>query len=315
MIRPIVLAGAAALAAAPPPNGFDVVHCELDVLLRDRDRAVAATLHATGPLPKPWRLDLVPEMKVVAAESGGAAVPFSTSGSTLTLDLGAVPLKGVEVVVTVRCEGAPSERFSQSHGGYVRTVVGPEVTYVRSQVAWYPCAADDQALYDITVDAPAAHQVRSAGEFEPPVADGERATWTFHSRSPIERAGLAAEPSRLFTSESFDALVRPEHEKAADGLLALARKALEFQHATSARSRGRASRSSRCRGSSAPAAGTPSTATSCSVRRRPRTAPTRPGSGPFSRTKPPTSGGAWTAASATSRARGRRVPRPFERAA
>jgi hypothetical protein len=228
MIRAALLAGVSSVSSPAPPDAIDVVRCELEVVVREDDLAVATTIHATGAPQKQWRLELVPEMKVVAAASDGATVPFSASGSTLTLDLGAVATKGGEFAVTVRCEGSPCERFSQSHGGFVRSVVGPEATYIRSQVAWYPRAPNDPALYDITVDAPAGHQVRSAGEFEPPVAKGGRATWKFHSRTAIERAGLASGTWKVISSASFDALVRPEHEKAAEGLLALARKALEF---------------------------------------------------------------------------------------
>ncbi len=223
-----VLGVGLALPAMSADEPVDVVRYELEVVVRDADISVSASLHATARPKKEWRLELVPEMKVVSADSNGTPLPFTTAGSTLTLDLGSLAAGDGEFVATLRCEGAPSERFSQSRGGFVRSTVGPELTYIRSQVAWYPRVAADPALYSITVDAPAGRQVRSAGEFAPPVARGERARWTFAARAPIERVGLAAGSWKVVTSATFDALVLPQHEKSAAGLLALARKTLEF---------------------------------------------------------------------------------------
>jgi tetratricopeptide (TPR) repeat protein len=217
-----------ALATAPAAaGGLDVVRCELEVLVRERDLAVSATLRATGEPPATWKLELAPEMVVSSVSSGGADVPFTASGRELALDLSGLNARG-ELEVTVHCAGAPSERFSESRGGHVRSVVAPEMTYVRSQVPWYPSADGDRALHRITVDAAAGLQVRTAGDFSPPVAGDRRAVWTFETAAPIDRAGLAVGPWKVVSSGTYDALVLPEHEANAAGLSELAREALEF---------------------------------------------------------------------------------------
>jgi tetratricopeptide (TPR) repeat protein len=219
--------GCALVAAAV--GGADVERYDIEVALRGSDLGVATVLHAHGKPPPKWELDLVPEMKVASAECGGKPVPSSAAKGTLTLELGEVALDAQgNFAVSIRCEGSPSEHFSEARGGFVRSVVGPEQAYIRSQVAWYPRVRDDPALHHLVIDAPAGMQVRSAGDFEAPLHKGERELWTFETRGLVDRAGLAAGRWSLRSSAGFDALVAPGHEPAADGLLALTRKVLEF---------------------------------------------------------------------------------------
>ncbi len=49
-------------------------------------------------------------------------------------------------------------------------------------------------------------------------ATAERTIWSFATSTPIDRAGLAVGPWKVVTSESFDALVIPGHEKSAEGV-------------------------------------------------------------------------------------------------
>ena len=207
----------------------DVTAYQLAVELRGSNLAVATTITATGKVPAPWRLELAPEMKVLAAERAGKPVPFSVRGSELALDLAqAGGAATTQTVVTVRCEGAPSERFSKDRGGYVRSAVGPDLVYVRSQVPWYPRVAGDPAQHTLTVDAPAGWQVRSAGDFTPPQAKNARAVWTFTTPGPIDRAGLAAGPWQIVSESNADALVTARHAATAGAMLGKARETLEF---------------------------------------------------------------------------------------
>jgi tetratricopeptide (TPR) repeat protein len=231
MIRTIALTAALVFPASTPRDGFDVTRYELDVRLGESDLAVTATVHAEGRPPERWVLELVAEMAVTSVESGGVPVAFERSGPQLALDGTAIAVANGAFDVTLRCEGAPSERFSPERGGYVRSAVGAVITYVRSQVAWYPRVARDPALYSITVDAPEEREVRTAGDFGAPRAGAGRRIWTFTTPAPIDRAGLVAGPWRTVSSGTFDSLVSPGHEKNAEALLALARAALEFHAA------------------------------------------------------------------------------------
>ena len=79
-----VLGVGLALPAMSADEPVDVVRYELEVVVRDADISVSASLHATARPKKEWRLELVPEMKVVSADSNGTPLPFTTAGSTLT---------------------------------------------------------------------------------------------------------------------------------------------------------------------------------------------------------------------------------------
>ena len=208
---------------------LDVTSYDLTVELRGNDLAVATAIDATGEVPAQWRLALAPQMKVLAVEARGKPVPFTVRGSELVLDLAkAGAASGTAITVAIRCEGAPSERFSKERGGFVRSAVAPDLVYVRSQVPWYPRAADDPAKHKITVDAPADWQVRSAGDFTPPQTKEARAVWTFATKGPIDRAGLAAGPWQVVRDGASDALVTAAHAQAAGAMLAKAREAIEF---------------------------------------------------------------------------------------
>ncbi|HEU4420305.1 MAG TPA: M1 family aminopeptidase [Planctomycetota bacterium] len=208
---------------------LDVTSYDLAVELRGNDLAVAASIEATGKVPAQWRLELAPQMKVLSAEAGGKAVPFTVRGSELVLDFAkAGAATGTKVAVAVRCEGAPSERFSKERGGYVRSAVAPDLVYVRSQVPWYPRAADDPAEHKITVDAPADWQVRCAGDFTAPQPKDARAVWTFATKGPIDRAGIAAGPWQVVRDGASDALVTAPHAQAASAMVAKARETIEF---------------------------------------------------------------------------------------
>ncbi len=224
MLAAAALAMAPGVPAARADGGMDALRYELEVVLRGKDLVVSTTIRAAGRPTAKWDLELVPEMKILSAESGGKPLPFAVAARGISLDLsGAAPGADGSFTVTVRCEGSPSERFSKERGGFVRTAVGPDLVYVRSQVPWYPRAADDPAVHRVVVDAPAGWEVRSAGE-----CTGAR---TFETKGPVDRVGLAAGPWKVVTEGGFDALVLPGHEKPAEALLALAKKAMEV-HAT-----------------------------------------------------------------------------------
>jgi len=200
MIGIAVFTVALTTPVATSRDGVDVVRYELAVRLGDGDLDVAATIHATGRPPPQWTLALVPEMTVTAARCGSASIAFTRSGARLTLDGTAITTAKGAFAVTIACQGAPAERFPPARGGYVRSVVGPETTYVRSQVAWHPRAEGDPALYSITVDAPADRAVRTAGDFGAPRSTGARGSWSFTTATlctPVPPRGFAPSTSSV----------------------------------------------------------------------------------------------------------------------
>lgn len=137
--------------AAFSRGDVDVVRYEVSVHIADTSLDVTTTRHAAGEPPDEWRLELVPEMSVTSAECDGSAIRYERSGAQLVLQGGSIPTSNGEFRVTIRCSGAPEERFSAERGGYVRSVV----------------------------DAPGDRQVRTAGDFGPPRSVGGRGTWSF----------------------------------------------------------------------------------------------------------------------------------------
>lgn len=208
----------------------NVTAYDLRVELRGDQLAVATTIEATGTPPQEWQLELAPQMRVTSVTAGGKPVPYKVRDGALLLAAAGIA-DGPGIRVAIRCEGAPSERFSQQRGGFVRTAITPELAYVRSQVAWHPRVADDPARYRIAVDAPAGWQVRTAGSFGKPALANGRSVWTFATATPIDRAGLAAGPWQLVSVGAFDALVTAAHAKAAPAVLAEAKAAFEFHAA------------------------------------------------------------------------------------
>ena len=176
-------------AAEEPPRA---VHYDLAVAVRENDLAVTTTIRLAARTPSKLELDLVPEMKVLSAEAAGKALPFTAAGGRLELDMSGVPAADGELEITVKAEGSPREQFARR----VPSAVGPDMAYVRSQVAWYPRLDDELATYRTVVDAPADWTVVTAGACAAPAADGKRSTWTFESSAPEPRVGLAARPWR-----------------------------------------------------------------------------------------------------------------------
>ena len=216
---------------APPPGGPDVVRYDLEVAIREKDLLETVTIRAEGLVPSEWSLDLVPEMKVLSAEAGGKAVPCGVSGSGVLLHVaGGAGADGGSFAVTLRLEGSPREENRSM--GFVRSAVAPGLVHIRSQVPWYPRVPDDPAIVRTVVDAPANLQVRAAGSFAPPEAKGDRALWTFETKDPVDRAGLAAGAWKSLERPRggvlFDALYTAGHEKGAEALLAAAGAAFEF---------------------------------------------------------------------------------------
>lgn len=206
---------------------------DINVTVRDNDLAVAETIRLSGRVPSKLTLALVPEMKVVSAEAGDKAVPVSVGKRGIELDLSAVSTTGAEFSLTLRLEGAPREQFPSTRGGFLRSAVGPDVTYIRSQVAWYARVGDDLATYRTVVDVKSGWLVRTAGVAAAPVKNGDRDVYTFESASPDRDIGLVAGPwvlRELAASGGtvFDAYHMAGKEKGADALLAAGKRAFDF---------------------------------------------------------------------------------------
>lgn len=221
------------LPRASAQDAPDALRYELDVKVRDGDLAVTEAIRLSARAPARLALQLVPEMKVLAAESGGRPVPFDVRKGGIELDLSAVNASDAELVVTLRLEGSPREQFPASRGGFLRSAVGPDVVYVRSQVPWYARIEGDPATYRTIIDVRSGWLVRTAGNASPPVRSGDRQVIAFESSTPERAVGLVAGPwvARELSAAGgtvFDAFHLAGKEKGADALLAAARRAFDF---------------------------------------------------------------------------------------
>ena len=193
----LLLAGASTLAGE-----LDVERYELAVRVTPDRIEEVVTIHAASPAPR-WRLELADTMKVSEVKAGDALRPHVHKNGILEIDAGDA------TAITVRANGRPLTRFSEKRGGFVRTAVTPEITYVRSQYPWYPRLAGDAASYRVEVEAPDGWLTRSA--------DVDR---------PLRRIGLVSAPFvRIEGGDGLDALVLPGHEDGARRLIAVAAKA------------------------------------------------------------------------------------------
>jgi len=203
----LCLAGWAGAGAA------DVEHYDLDVEVSGRSLKIKAVLRVV-PAQR-LRLELADAMKVL-----------DVAGAKWTRETGGLVIDPAGNTVTVTLEGAPYSKFSPQRGGFLRTVVSPEITYVRSQYPWYPRLAGDAATYRVSVRAPEGWQVRTRGVTE----DGK----TFTQQTPVRRIGLVAGPYRVTKSEiegvRFDAytLVADQERPGTQRLLDAAARAFDY---------------------------------------------------------------------------------------
>ncbi|MHC5078401.1 MAG: M1 family aminopeptidase [Planctomycetota bacterium] len=215
---------------------IDVRHYEIRVQVREKTLKETVTLTAVpAKTPKRWTLELADRMKVLSAKGGDRDLPFAVKDWTLELDLSALNLaKGSEFTVTLTLEGSPYTKFSKRRGGFLRTVVSPEITYIRSQYPWYPRAKDDPATVETIVEARKDWTVRTAGKTEgAPKEEGERRVWTFDQKKPVRRVGLVAGPYKSVAKKTasgsrMDALILGDHAQGAAVLLSAAKEAFDF---------------------------------------------------------------------------------------
>lgn len=230
----VVLASAATSARsgeAPGGSVPDVRHYDLDVGLADTTLTANVTIHATAAkAPKRWTLDLAPQMKVVSARCGERDLSVAAKDWSVEVDLSGAPIAdGAEFALTLRVEGAPLEENKRL--GFVRSAVRADAAYIRSQYPWYPRAQGDLATYRTKVDAPETWLVCTAGTAAEPVRAAGRVAWNFERSAAVDRIGLAAAPYvRVEASgegaAAVTAYVWPGRERAAEGLVQVARAAL-----------------------------------------------------------------------------------------
>lgn len=177
-------------------TAVDLQHVTLQVVLEPTSIREVATLRASAStMPATWTLQLQPTMSVRAVTCHGKDVAHAVDGAELRLELASIERAADGAFeLEIRADGAPAETFSKEHGGYVRSVISPDIAYIRSQVAWYPRAEDDACTYAITIEAPEAWQVRTAGALTDRAAANGRATWAFAQARPVRTVGLAAGP-------------------------------------------------------------------------------------------------------------------------
>jgi aminopeptidase N len=202
-----------------------VTRYDLEVVVHPEKLSLRAALDVT---PGPLRLELVPEMEVKAAKVGGRDVPVTRNGSVLSITL---PASKEALRLEIEAEGSPRSQFSKQRGGFLRSAVTPERTWIRSQLPWYP-RVTGPAAYRIRVDVPKGWRVRTAGRAATPVEEGDRAVWTYETSSPIRNAGLVAGPYAVKEAEAgggsvLEAWTFPGDEEGATGVLNHARSAFE----------------------------------------------------------------------------------------
>ena len=222
------------LGLALVPQVIDLEHVDLHVVVNETSLDVSATLRArVEGQPSSWSLNLQDTMTARSVTANGRELAFSAENNELRLDLSDLELRdGGTLALEIVASGSPLERFSEQRGGFVRSIVSLDHTYVRGQVPWYPRGADDAASMSIVVDAPSQWQVRTAGRATTTEANAGRRLWTFEQAAPVRKVGLVAGPyaSVKRTTDDgsvLDALVFPGHEEAAGTLLAAAQRAFE----------------------------------------------------------------------------------------
>ncbi len=233
------LFGSVVAASIPPPTAADdsaaavpdVLHYDIVAVVHETGISEVVTLSAAVTRnPGRWTLALAPEMKLVGAESGGKAVPFTVGDRTVDLDVAGIHVEaGKPLSLTLRVEGSPLE--VNKGMGFVRSQVRPDILYVRSQYPWYPRAPGDPATSRVLVEVPRSWRVRTAGTAKAPEMKGDRAVWTFERLEAGRDLGLIAGPYRRLESPltgalALDALALAGHEKATEGLLSIATRAL-----------------------------------------------------------------------------------------
>ncbi len=216
-------------------NTVDVLHYDMDVTVEDQELIETVTLTVrAAALPKRWTLVRANAVKVLSAVSAGKKIPLSAGNGAVHLDLSGLGDGGPEALqITLTARGRPHKQFTESRGGFVRTCVSPEITYIRSQYAWYPRVRGDVATYKVTVRARKDWAVRTAGVQAPPESPGDRTTWVFEQKKPVRRIGLVAGPYKTVELKgvpgmTLDALVFENHVAAATALLEAARRAYAF---------------------------------------------------------------------------------------
>ncbi|MHC4931416.1 MAG: M1 family aminopeptidase [Planctomycetota bacterium] len=212
---------------------LDVRHYDLDVQVLETSLKVRAALEVVANKPpKSWKLELADRMTLSFASIKGRSVPYSSEKSGVVLDLSSFrDLKGTAFRLELTLTGKPHTRFSERRGGFLRTSVGSDVTYIRSQYPWYPRAADDPATYKVSVETREGWVVRTAGDLKGKSTKGIRKTWVFELSQPVLRVGLIAGPYKVVSLKHagefvLDAFVLPGDETGARRLLDIAKRAL-----------------------------------------------------------------------------------------
>jgi aminopeptidase N len=214
---------------------IDVKHYDIRVRVNEESLDVTVSLTAAAKAkPGRWTLELANCMKVVSAKSGERDLPAKKKDWAVEVDLSALVVEpGSDFTVVLTLEGRPYNQFSKRRGGFLRTVVSPEITYIRSQYPWYARAKEDRATFRTEVNARKDWTVRTAGETEAPKAEGDRRVWTFRQEIPCRNLGLVAGPYKRVERKTksgsrMDALVLGEAEEGAGRLLDTAKQAFEF---------------------------------------------------------------------------------------
>jgi aminopeptidase N len=181
---------------------------------------------AVGPL----ELVLASSVELRSCRLEGRDIPFERSGWDLTLDLKAVGSPRGDFTILFELDGKP---HNHQRNKFLRTVISPEHSYIRSQYAWYPRRAEDPARYETRLSVRKDWMARTAGDLQGTEESGDRVIWHYLLDKPTSDIGLAAGAYVSVTRQTdidleLNALVFEGHEGGAEILLDTAARSIEF---------------------------------------------------------------------------------------
>ena len=229
---PGLLSLALALHGIAHGDGADVISYTIDASIQDE--RIVGTVEIAVSAPRAlseFGLVLASSVEIRSCQLDGRDVPFERSNWDLELDLKAGGSPKGEFTLRFELDGKP---YNNQRNKFVRTVISPEHSYIRSQYAWYPRRADDAALYDTRLSVKSGWVARTAGDLQGTEEHDGRVTWHYTLTKPTRSIGLAAGEYVSVKRETdntgleLNALVFEGHRKGAEALLDVAAESIGF---------------------------------------------------------------------------------------
>ena len=192
-------------ALIPEQACFDVRHYELRLQVDPAAKSIEGTLTMraimTADAPR-LALDLDPALQVRSAQLDGAAVPFVHEKGRIWLSPAKPQAQGASITVAIAYGGVPRvAKNPPSNGGFVWAETKDGAPWIATCCQteggdlWWPCKdhpSDEADQFDLFLTVPNGLVVASNGTRQgPPVVEGERTTFHWHSASPIANHSVA----------------------------------------------------------------------------------------------------------------------------